>query len=84
MHSPFPGVCHGWFIALGGCQPAAVDTAGLTSLFLLHSTSLPKVNMGAEGIQQTRHLCGDFFQVEAKITFPNSKPLRWKQAFPGF
>lgn len=77
-HSPFPGVCHAWLIALGGCQPEAVDTAGLTTLFLPHPTSLPRVYMGAEGIQQTRNLCEDFFAGRGKITFPASKPFRWK------
>lgn len=57
---------------MGGCQPQAVDTAGLTTLFLPHPTSLPKVNAGAEGIQQTHNLCGDFF---AKIPFPAFKSL---------
>lgn len=84
MHSPFAGVCHAWLIALGGCQPAAVDTAGLTTLFLLHPTSLPKVNMGAEGIQQTRHSCGDFFAGRGQNHSPQFQTFKVETSLPRF
>lgn len=73
MRSPFPGTCHGWLIALGGCQPEPIDTAGLTTLLLPHPTSLPKVTMGAKGLQQTH----DFFAGGAQNCLPASKLFFW-------
>lgn len=75
-----------WCVPCMAYRPGRVPASSCRHCWadLLHPTSLPKVNMGAEGIQQTRHLCGDFFAGRGQNHFPQFQTFKVETSLPRF